>query len=242
MLSLVPALCGGASATGGSSVEPATTAEADRLVSPVALHEAAAREVRRVLSPRAQRVEIAPPDQGLRGVVVDAGQGEVELVARRLPDDTAARPRLAVWIDVVQGGALRRPVVVPVSLQAWGTGWIPREEIPAGARLQPGMLRQIEVDIARLDSPPWHGQPEGQVLRTPVRAGQVLLQRQVGAAAAVSRGERVDIVHRDRLLEVRMRAVALQDGEAGQIVRVRTQSGTQLPARVIGPGVTETLR
>lgn len=195
-----------------------------------------------MLEPRAQRVEVAPHDGRLQGVVVDARQGEVELVARRLPDDTAARSRLGVWIDLVQGGVLRRSVVVPVSLQVWATGWTPLEDVPAGARLRPGMLRPLEVDIARLESPPWHGQPEGLVLRSPARAGQVLLQRQVGAPSAVSRGERVDIVHRDRLLEVRMRAVALQDGEPGQVVRVRTQSGSQLQARVIGPGVTETVR
>jgi len=242
MLSLAPVLCGGASATNAIALEPAAPADGGRLVSPAELHQAAAQEVRRTLLPHARRVDISLPDSGLRGVVVDTRQGEAVLVARRLPDDTVARSRLVVWIDLVQGGVPRRSVAVPVSLQAWATAWVSRAEIRAGTRLQPDKLRSTEVDVARLDSPPWQGLPDGQVLRTPVGAGQVLLQRQVGPRLAVSRGERVDIVHRDGLLEVRMRAVALQDGEAGELLRFRTQSGAHLMARVIGSGVAETIR
>lgn len=220
---------------------PPVLASSQRWVSAAELYAVAERAVAQVLQARGARAELSMPRDAGRGVTVDAGQ--VELVARALPAEMAWSPRMAVWVDVVQGDAPRRSVLVPVQVRAWRPGWVALRDMPAGTRLSDAWLRQDEVDVAAGGQPAWQGDPQGLVLRSPAVAGRYLAAQQVAAPHAVARGERVELVHRLGAVDVLADASALQDGEIGQHVQVRV-AAAQGPvlARVIAPGRVELLK
>jgi flagella basal body P-ring formation protein FlgA len=236
---------GGAMAEPPLRAEPAgvapATATSERWVAPAELFAAAQTVLMLVLQSRGARVELAMARDTLRGVVVDAGA--VDLAVRPLPADIAWAPRMAVWVDVRQGGVTRRSVLVPVQVQAWQGGWVAIRDLPAGTRLSQTLLQRGEVDVAAGGQPAWQGEPEGQWLRAPVMAGHYLAASQVTAPHAVARGERVELVHRLGAVEVLADASALQDGEIGQHVQVRVQaSGGPVLAQVIAPGRVELMK
>lgn len=206
-----------------------------------ALLAAAVAELRRAFPAPAWRLEIVPVDDDAVPTVA-IGDGPVEWVARRLADGVTPSPRQTVWVDIRQNGVPRRSVAVVVAARAWVQGWVARADLAPGLRPGAGWVERAEVDAAQAGAPLWQGELDGHVLRSPVRAGQPLLQRQVAAAPAVARGERVALLLRERALEIRASAHALQDGESGQTIRVRVGEGAALTARVLGPGVTEFLR
>ncbi|HEV8690099.1 MAG TPA: flagellar basal body P-ring formation chaperone FlgA [Ideonella sp.] len=220
---------------------PPPMGASERWVGPTELFAAAERALAATLRTRAARIELAMPRDGLHGVVVDAGA--IELVARPLASEWAWSPRMAVWVDVRQGGVVRRSVLVPVQVHAWQKGWIAERDLAAGAKLSADLLRADEVDVAAGGQAAWQGEPEGRVLRATVLAGRYLGAQQVTAPRAVTRGERVELVHQLGAVQVLAAANALQDGDQGQHIQVRVD-GAQgaVLARVIEPGRVELLK
>jgi flagella basal body P-ring formation protein FlgA len=220
---------------------PPALATSEQWISPAELFAAAERALASVLRPLAERVDLSMPRDGLRGVVVDAGP--VELVARPLPADGLRSSRQTVWVDVRQGGTSRRSVLVPVQVHAWQNAWVAQRDMAAGTRLSVDLLRKDEVDVAAGGQAAWHGEPEGQVLRSPVLAGRYLGAQQVAVPRAVTRGERVELLHRLGAVQVMSSASALQDGDTGQHIQVRPDSSQgAVLARVIEPGRVELLK
>lgn len=188
------------------------------------------------LAGRVHRVELtaglAPPVRRPMGV----------LQARPIPANAAIGRRMAVWVDAVEGGRVVKSTLVPVEVHAYRPGWVAVRDVPAGQRLEPGQVRQAEVDVAVTGRMPWEGQPEGQVLRRSVLAGKYLTDSQVVAALPVHGGERVQLVSRIGEVEVLAQAEALQDGDVGHPIQVRIAAATgPVPARVVGPGRVEFL-
>lgn len=226
---------------GRDAPEQPALAASERWVAPEELFAAAERELAQALRPRGARLEISPPLGGVRGVVVAAGP--VDLVARSLTGDTTWSARMSVWVDVRQGGVTRRSVLVPVQVKAWQAGWIALRDLPAGSRLTAEQLRQGDVDVAAGGQAAWQGDLEGQQLRAPVVAGGYLAAQQVVQPPAVSRGERVELLHRMGAVEVLATANALQDADVGQRVQVRLDAAQgAVMARVVAPGRVELVR
>lgn len=150
---------------------------------------------------------------------------------------------MAVWVDIRQGGQLRRSVLVPVQVRAWQKAWVAERDLAAGAKLTSDLLRVDEVDVAAGGQAAWAGEPEGRVLRSAVLAGHYLGASQIAAPRAVSRGERVELMHRLGAVQVLAGANALQDGDPGQHIQVRVD-GAQgaVLARVTEPGRVELLK
>jgi flagella basal body P-ring formation protein FlgA len=104
-----------------------------------------------------------------------------------------------------------------------------------GTRLPPGSLEQREVP-ARGAAPLSPNRPlrELRALR-PLRPGEPLTAANAKPLAAVSRGDWVTLRSDSGALHLESRAEALQDGEIGQVVRVRVPRGSEaLQARVVG--------
>lgn len=223
-------------ASGGA----AAIASTERVVEAAELHALAARALERALQGRADRFQFSVPAR-TSPMVIDA-QG-AELVAREVSATVGLSPRMTVWIDVKQSGQVKRTLLVPVEVAAYRTGWVALRDLPVGARLSPGTLREQEVDIAAGAGEAWKGDPEGLVLRSPVLAGHYLAAGQVMTAPAVSRGDVVQVVHRLGAVEVQAIANALQDGEVGKNIQVRI-SASQSPvlARVTAAGQVELVK
>lgn len=218
-----------------------TLSAGERWISPAELFAAAGRALSLVLGQRADRVVLSSPRDGAHGLVVDAGP--TELVARPLAADTSWSRRVSVWVDVRQAGVTRRSVLVPVQVQAWQHGWVAQRDMVAGTRLTVDQLREDEVDVAAGGQSAWRGLPDGQVLRVPVLAGHYLGQQQVMVPRAVSRGDRVELIHRLGAVQVLASASALQDGDTGQHIQVRPDSSqAAVLARVVEPGRVELLK
>ncbi|MFC2492444.1 MAG: flagellar basal body P-ring formation chaperone FlgA, partial [Campylobacter curvus] len=72
------------------------------------------------------------------------------------------------------------------------------------------------------------------VARTAIKAGEVLSQRQFSAMSLVKRGDILNAVLNDGGLSVIVEVRALEDGNLGDIIKIRTKDNKILPASVSG--------
>ncbi|KAA0876577.1 flagellar basal body P-ring formation protein FlgA [Nitrincola tapanii] len=108
------------------------------------------------------------------------------------------------------------------------------------SRVQSSDLRLLEQDITRLGNDYYTQLDDlvGMQVRRPIGSDQVISPRQLEAALAVSRGERVALEAQRGGLTIRTLGVALEDGRLGQQIRVRNESsGNEVHAMIIAPGV-----
>ncbi|HEX5682644.1 MAG TPA: flagellar basal body P-ring formation chaperone FlgA [Ideonella sp.] len=224
-----------------ASSEAPPLASNEGWVSPAMFFEAAERQLASAWKPHFSRMEVSMPRQGVRGLVIDAGP--YELVARAPQPHRNMSARMSVWVDVRQGGVSRRSVLVPVQVRAWQSGMVALRDMAAGSRLSSELLQEAEVDVAAGGQWAWQGKVDNQVLRTPVLAGHYVGVQQVGTPHAVSRGERVELLHQVGAVRVSAAANALQDGDAGQHIHVRIDAAQgAVLARVIEPGRVELIK
>lgn len=82
----------------------------------------------------------------------------------------------------------------------------------------------------------------GQATRRPIRAGQPLAAHLVTSPTHVRRGDRVFIVSQNPRIQIQMMGEALEDGRAGDTIRVRNLSSSrEISARVREDGRVEVL-
>jgi flagella basal body P-ring formation protein FlgA len=186
------------------------------------------------------------PAQAVRGPQIpDAGRDEVRLSAEyRSP----AMPLGRVRVDVAVSVRGERRYVVPVSLDVRlvQTVVLTSRRIPAGESLTPD---NVYLDRRALDS--LNGYLSAAELRLgrktlrALGAGQIVLNTDVAAAQPdnpilVKAQTPVQMVVRLGSLEVVAHGEALQDGRAGQLVRVRNiDSGKVVVGKVVDRSVVE---
>lgn len=170
-------------------------------------------------------------------------QGDVEAVAH-LEGDEPVRGRLRTRLELFVDGAAVR--VLRIQLQVRDR----RLVVVATRQLRPGALvRASDVELRE--------QPPGSYVRRPTRdaelvvgqvvtrlteAGEVLESSSLRPPALVLRRQRIRIVARAGGVEVVAQGEALQDGAAGEMIRVMSLSGRRaIEARVTGPGVVEVM-
>jgi len=197
----------------------------------------AAEAVRAQLASRGLRAEIAsaaaPPELRLPA-------GPIALEVRPLPPEAALQRRLSVWVDVLVAGRFARTVQVPVELAVYGPGVVAPHPQAPGTELEPAALLEREVEWSGRSAPPVRASAGRLRVRRPLSAGEPVTRAQVVQAPLVSRGEPATLraVEGGVLLEARVEV--LQDGNAGQLVRVKLPGGTgPIAARVTGPGTLE---
>ncbi|KRB99164.1 hypothetical protein ASE26_24725 [Duganella sp. Root198D2] len=195
----------------------------------------AERYLREHFGSRYARLEAAPAAE-VPEVAVPVG--DLALQVRPLPN--ARLPgRVALWIDVLAGGAVQRSIVVPMRISAWQEVLVARGPLAEGAGIGQG---EVEVKLERVeaigDEPaePDALQRNGR-LRHAVSAGQVLLRKDLAPANAVLRGDRVRLVAGRPGMQVEVGAVAEADALVGQTIAVRpANGGGVVMARVTGLG------
>ncbi|WP_158513856.1 flagella basal body P-ring formation protein FlgA [Ramlibacter tataouinensis] len=130
--------------------------------------------------------------------------------------------------------AIRQLVAMPLgsSPQPGTEAWVRRDAISRWLRVRLGILQ---------DDVQWSGADEVQVIGAATESpgrGPVATR----GAVYISHGEWVSLEIRSGAVQLEMRAQALQDGIAGQTIKVRTtQGGSVVFARVIGPGRAEAM-
>ena len=132
-------------------------------------------------------------------------------------------------------GAVRWNVFLPVTVHAWGPGWVARGPVPAGAALAQEDAVESEVDWAdeysRVLTDP--AQWVGSVTTRLLKPGQPLRQSSVRAPQVFQAGMQVRIVAQGKGFAVTADGQAVTAGVVGQAVRVRMEGGRLMTGTVL---------
>lgn len=175
---------------------------------------------------------------------VEAPASDVRLQVRPL-GGAPVRSRMVVWVDVWAADRFVRSVPVSFGVQAWRDVAVAAQPLAAGAPLPGGRVVSRPVDVATLDGAQLAGPAPGESLqvRRNVAAGAPLRVQDLGAAPLVQRGQWASLRSGAGAVVSEARVEVLQDGRAGESVRVRQPGAlTQVMARVVGPGQLEVVR
>lgn len=116
--------------------------------------------------------------------------------------------------------------------------WIAARNIAAGAPIGQSDVTAVRADLANLprDILTDVGQITGQVARRALREGAPLRRRDVSAPELVSARDRVMVRAEGTAFALTRDGTALDGGQAGETIRVRTSDGRTLRAQVFSRG------
>jgi flagella basal body P-ring formation protein FlgA len=164
-------------------------------------------------------------------VVLDAGL--VQAIARRAGLDWANAEGLTKI--VVHGG----PAAVAAAPAARGNVEVLTyaRSLSAGEIVQPTDLVWAKVATAPADAPNDPDAIIGQAAKRPLRAGQVVAARDVGAAIVVRNGDLITVVFESDGVSLSMQGKAMGQGGVGDTLAVQNPTSKKvIQAVVTGPG------
>lgn len=151
------------------------------------------------------------PDEELKLKIVELpAQGVTPLFLTRFELQTAGGETVGTW---------------QVALQAhvWHEVWVARSTLSRGLPLRESELARERRDILLLREAPAEFEP-GQAnleVNEPVAAGVPLLARSIRPRPVIHRGQTVAAVLEDGALAISLKVEAMEDGAAGQVIRIR---------------------
>lgn len=185
-------------------------------------------------------------------VDVRALMPDLQAVAGQLPEATQViragpirqlGPAVSVKVDLLAGEDRRnRSVVLRFALEAWRTFPVVNRRMTRGDVLGTAELELRRLPLSRVpaDAMQSVGALLGARLLRPVASGSTLVPAFVDLPPVVRQGSTVRVVVRSGGLEVLAQGAALQDGRAGQYIRVlNPTSRRDFLARVRDPEVVE---
>jgi flagellar basal body P-ring formation protein FlgA len=203
------------------------------------MEEVARTALQQWLQPRTSRFSV----ETARAVQeVSLPPGNVVVAARALPANAQPTSHMVVWVDVSVDGAFVRAMPVSFQVEAFREAWVVSDTIAAGTSLTGHLLEAKELPV--MARPVALVTPKGGDIRSVRRLhpGEPVTQENTQKLAAVRRGDMVSLQFRAGPVQLEGRAEALQEGELGQVVRVRmTGAAMPLHARVIEPGRVEAM-
>jgi flagellar basal body P-ring formation protein FlgA len=207
------------------------------------LEEVARTALQQWLQPRTSRFSV----ETARAVQeVSLPPGKVAITARALPANAQPTSHMVVWVDVSVDGAFIRAVPVNFQVEAFREAWVVSDTIAAGTPLTGHLLKARELPVmarpVALVAP--KGTREGGSIQSVRRLhpGEPVTEENTQKLAAVRRGDMVSLQFRAGPVQLEGRAKALQEGEIGELVRVRmTGAAVPVHARVIEPGRVEAM-
>ena len=189
--------------------------------------------------------------------------GKVELKPRAQANLQAAgaslgpllAKRQSVWVDIWVDDRFVRTAPVSLEVTAYAPAYVALQDLAAGLVFDPDHPDAAQVAVREVE---WTGRnaepvkptpieataplpPVPQVrLRHSVKAGQTLTHADVGTAPLVTQGSFATLRSVSGPISLESRVEVLQDGAAGQTVRVKLPKGrSPILAQVTGPGQVE---
>jgi flagella basal body P-ring formation protein FlgA len=205
------------------------------------VREAALEALQAALAERYARFELEP--LGGEGRALSVPQGRLELHAR-LPALEPAAGRVTAWVELNVDGRPYQAVPAPFELRAFARVLFARRALRPGELIAASDFELREAQVAGQASPPVHAGADLGALRLkrPLAPGAALTARHVQRAPAVLRDQDVRVQAELGGVAVQTVAVALKDGAAGDVIRVRNPASNQTyAARVTGAGIVEAL-
>ena len=124
-------------------------------------------------------------------------------------------------------GSTKWNVFLPVTIKAYGTAWVIKGNVAAGAVLMEADAMESEVDWAEEPSPivASSSQWAGQVATRALTTGQALRQAMIKPAQVFQAGAQVRVVAQGAGFQITSDGQALSAGVVGQPARVRMDGG-----------------
>ena len=159
-----------------------------------------------------------------------------------LPVGSKLWGRTRIGLRCIEPGARPWNVFLPVTVQAWGMGWVLNTNVNAGETLDASSASQAEVDWAA-DTSPVIALPEGWVGQTAARnlmARQTLRQSMVRPAEVFAKGATVKVLAKGAGFVVTSSGKAVNGAGIGETVKVRMDNGRLVSGTVNAQGDVET--
>ena len=142
---------------------------------------------------------------------------------------------------ILADGAPVEDSTVVLRAALWRDSWVAREPLSSGESLDPSRFELRRIDTFRVrDAVPAGAAPPDLILVRTVQAGTMLVWADVGHRPLVRKGDIIEVIAKEGLLRVSMKAIALQNGALGDVVTVRNpESLKTIPAQVVGESRVE---
>jgi flagella basal body P-ring formation protein FlgA len=130
---------------------------------------------------------------------------------------------MPVIVRGISGGKILGEWPLQLKVQVWQDVWVAPQRFERGQVLSRGMLTVQKVDILRETSPVITEDQDlvGFELAQVVQQGRPVTRRDLVERTLVKKGQFVDAIASEGVLSLRMRAVAVDGGPAGAVIRVR---------------------
>ena len=147
-----------------------------------------------------------------------------------------------VRVKVSSGGAQVGDWQVPLAAQLWQEVWIASSRLDRGQALDRSLLAVQKVDVLRERQPLISADtnPDSFDLVSGVAAGRTLTRRDVVARPVIRKGKVVEVVAQQGLLAISMKALALENGAAGDLIKLRNlESRREINGQIINESTVQ---
>lgn len=136
---------------------------------------------------------------------------------------TGMASNMPVIIRGISGGKILGEWPLQLKVQVWQDAWVAPQKLERGLVLSRGMLTVQKVDILREPNPVIAEDQDlsGFELAQAVQQGRPVTRKDLVERTLVKKGQFVDAIASEGALSLRMRAVAVDGGPAGAVIRVR---------------------
>jgi flagella basal body P-ring formation protein FlgA len=126
-------------------------------------------------------------------------------------------------VRVVSAGKIVGEFPIQSRVELWQDVWVSSQRLDKGTVLDRGMLNSVRVDALREYVSPLTVDQDylGFEVSQPLQAGRPLTRRDIVEKTVVKRGQLVEAVAAEGGIKIRMRAMAMEAGPAGAVIRVK---------------------
>jgi flagella basal body P-ring formation protein FlgA len=136
---------------------------------------------------------------------------------------TGLSSNMNVTVRGVSGGKIVGEWPLQIKVELYQRVWVAAQRLESGQVLENGLITSQPLDVLRETAQPLPVERElsGFELAQAVSKGRALTRRDLVERALVKRGQFVDAFAGEGGFSVRMRALAMEGGAAGAVIRVR---------------------
>jgi flagella basal body P-ring formation protein FlgA len=141
-----------------------------------------------------------------------------------------------VTFKVVSGGIQVGEWQIDLHAQLWQTVWVTQSRLERGQSLDRSMLNDQKIDTLRNPETYLSGDvdPDGFDVAQGIGPGVPIAKQDVIERPVIHRGDIVDVVATEGLLEIRMKALALEDGGINALIKLRNlDSNKEFDAQIL---------
>lgn len=128
-----------------------------------------------------------------------------------------------VRTKITSSGEIVSDLQVPFRAQLWQEVWTAASRLERGQALDRSLLSTTKVDVLREQQPPLLAGVDPSTLEVAqtVNASRALTRRDVIERPLIRRGQVVEVVARQGMLAITMKALALESGAGGELIKLR---------------------